>query len=159
MNTREVALKYFDIVDGPDIATAKSLGVLPEVSIDQGKMTIQDLYKAANRDARGNLHLVYGKKTVHKVEITWGLLTRKEWGTLLAFIKSKVDTGQCSFYCKVFMPDFGELRIIEMYAGDRSAVPYLVNPGDPTQPLDAEVNKTAGMPTYWKNCQCNFIEI
>ena len=153
MNTREVAIKYFDIVDGPDIATAQSLNVLPEVSIDQGKMTIQDLYKAANRDARGNLHLVYGKKTVHKVEITWGLLTRNEWGKLLAFIKSKVDIGQCSFYCKVFMPDFadektgeGEIRIIEMYAGDRSAVPYLVNP-------------TTGMPTYWKNCQCNFIEI
>lgn len=158
MNTREVAVKYFDIVDGPDIATAKSLGVLPDVSIDQGKMTIQDLYKAANRDAKGNLHLTYGKKTVHKVEITWNLLTRKEWEDLLIFIKGRVAVGNCSFYCKVYLPDFGEIRIIEMYAGDRSAVPFLVNPGNPNDPTDP-INETAGLPTYWKSCQCNFIEI
>lgn len=158
MDTRVVALKYFDIVDGPDIVTAKSLGVLPEVSIDQGKLTIQDLYKAANRDANGNMHLTYGKKTVHKVEITWGLLTRAEWSTLLNFIKGRVSVGNCSFYCKVYLPDFDEIRIIEMYAGDRSATPYMVNAGNPDNPADP-INQTAGMPKYWKGCQCNFIEI
>lgn len=158
MNTREVAIKYFDIVDGPDISTAKSLGVLPDVSIDQGKMTIEDLYKAANRDANGNMHLTFGKKTIHKVEITWNLLTRQEWETLLLFIRSRVSVGNCSFYCKVYLPDLGEIRIIEMYAGNRSAIPFLVNPGNPDNPADP-INQTAGLPTYWKSCQCNFIEI
>lgn len=158
MKTREVAVSYFDIVDGPDIATAKSLGILPDVSIDQGKIIIQDLYKAANRDAKGNLHLTYANKTIHKVEITWGLLTRKEWADLLAHIKSQTSIGKCSFYCKVYLPDFDEIRIIEMYAGDRSAIPYMVNPGNP-EDLSDEKNQTAGLPKYWKNCQCNFVEI
>lgn len=158
MNTREVAVHYFDIVDGPDALTAKSLGVLPEVSIDQGKLTIQDLYKAANRDANGNMHLTFGKKVIHKVDITWGLLTRQEWEGLLQFIKGRVGVGNSSFYCKMYLPDYGGMQILNMYAGDRSATPFLVNPGNPSDPADP-INLTAGYPTYWKNCQCNFIEI
>lgn len=158
MRTREVVVQYFDIVDSPDLATAKSLGIIPDVSIDQGKCIIQDMYKAANRGANGNLHLTYSGKTLHKIEITWGLLTRDEWVSLLQFIKSRVGVGNSSFYCKVYLPDFGQMQIIEMYAGDRSAVPFLVNPGNPDD-LSDPINDTAGFPTYYKNCQCNFIEI
>lgn len=157
MKTREVALAYFDIVDGPDIATAKSLNVIPDVSIDQGKIDIEDQYKTASRNALGNLRLKYSGKTIHKISITWGLLTRTEWVTLLEYIKSTIANNE-GFYCKVFLPDYGGHRILKMYAGNRSATPYMVNPGNPANPNDPS-NDTAGQPRYYKGCSCNFIEM
>lgn len=95
--------------------------------------------------ARNSSGKVVGQKIgrdQQKIEnVEWAVLTAEEWSNILRILDS-------NFYVTVTYPDMvtNDWITRTMYCGDRTAIPFKISP-------------TTGLPTMYKECKVNFIDV
>lgn len=112
---------------------------VPFAAYESGKQTIAtvvDQARTADGIVRGS---VISK--ANKIELKWAVLTPNTWKDICTFFDKH-------FYFNATYYDMqtGQFESKKMYVGDRSAVPFKINPD-------------TGIPTYYLNCQANIIGV
>lgn len=117
---------------------------LPSPALDSGKITISTLVDGG-RNQNGNfIGQVIGNDKL-KVEMKFNVLSPTEMKNLLA-IFDRSQGGSFVNRFRVFDPRINGFTYLTMYVGDRSGVPYKVNPQTMT-------------PSFWRDVSANLIQV
>ena len=118
---------------------------IPEPAYGSGQVTISTMVNAG-RNAQGNfIGQVIGNDKL-KVELNWKVLTPTQFKDLLALF-DRSQGGKFVNTFTVYDPRTMTYRDLDMYVGDRSGQPIMVN------------NPGTGHPKYWVDIQANLIEV
>lgn len=125
------------------IETASGIA-LPTPAFGSGKTIISTVVDGG-RNTEGNfIGSVVGDDKL-KIECTFKALTPEQMMNLLKIFDRK-QGGRFVNTFRVFDPRVNDFVYMEMYVGDRSGTPYLVNPN-------------TMRPSYWTDVQANLIQI
>ena len=117
---------------------------LPAPAFGSGKVTISTIVDGG-RNTEGNfIGSVVGDDKL-KVECTFPALRPEEMKKLLRIFDRK-QGGRFINTFRVFDPRVNGFVLMDMYVGDRSGTPYLVNPN-------------TMRPSYWRDVQANLIQV
>ena len=118
---------------------------IPTPALESGNVTISTLVDGA-RNANGKFigETIGGDKL--KIEMSWNILTPTEMRNLLK-IWDRDQGGKFHKNFRVYDPRIMDYRTVNMYVGDRSGKPLMV-----------DVNGS-GHPRYWTDVQANLIEV
>jgi len=112
---------------------------VPFAAYESGKQTIAtmvDQARTADGIVRGT---VIAKAS--KVELKWAVLTPETWAQICDFFDKHFY-----FYAQFWDMQTNSFQTKEMYVGDRSAQPFLID-------------SFTGKPKYYLNCQANIIGV
>jgi hypothetical protein len=125
------------------IQTATGIA-LPAPALDSGKVTISTVVDGG-RNTEGNfVGAVVGDDKL-KIECSFNVLKPTEMMNLLKIFDRK-QGGRFVNTFRVFDPRVNDFVYLDMYVGDRSGTPYLVNPN-------------TMRPSFWKDVQANLIQV
>ena len=128
-------MAYIAFADGTAIPTPK---------IESGTITIATNVDGARNESGNFVGQVVGDDKL-KVELSWAYMTGED---LLAFFQ-KFDRKKGGKFVNSFVlfdPRTGVLTTLQMYVGDRSATPYMVD-------------SVTGVPEGYINVKANLIEV
>lgn len=117
---------------------------LPPPAMGSGTVTISTIVDGG-RNTNGDFigSVVGGDKL--KVNMSFKVLTNDQIMTLLR-IFDREQGGRFVNRFRVFDPRINDFRWLDMYVGDRSGTPYMVNPD-------------TMKPSFWTDIQANLIQI
>ena len=84
-----------------------------------------------------------GKRNLSKINLSWSVLTAKQWADIQNAIKGSTDSS-ILFYVRYFDMERSSFIIRRMYAGDRSAKPLFLNDD--------------GTVKMWQSCTVNLVD-
>ena len=117
---------------------------LPTPALDSGKVTISTIVDGG-RNVEGNfIGSVVGDDKL-KVECKFNILYPDQMMNLLKIFDRK-QGGHFVNTFRVFDPRVNGFVFMDMYVGDRSGTPYMVN-------------KQTMQPSFWRNVQANLIQV
>lgn len=117
---------------------------LPTPAFGSGKTIISTIVDGG-RNTEGNfIGSVVGDDKL-KIECTFSALTPEEMRNLLRIFDRK-QGGRFVNTFRVFDPRVNDFVYMEMYVGDRSGTPYLIDPN-------------TMRPSFWTNVQANLIQV
>lgn len=125
------------------IETASGVA-LPAPALDSGRVTISTIVDGG-RNANGDfIGSVIGDDKL-KIEMTFPTLSPDQMVSLLK-IFDRPQGGHFINRFRVKDPRTGNFTYMDMYVGDRSGTPYMVN----RQTME---------PAFWRNIQANLIQV
>lgn len=125
------------------IETADGIA-LPTPALDSGNITISTLVDGG-RNQNGNfIGQVIGDDKL-KIEMTFNVLYPDEMMTLLRLFDRRYGGAFVNRF-KVFDPRINDYAYYNMYVGDRSGFPYMVD-------------KATGKPKFWRQVKANLIQV
>lgn len=125
------------------IETASGIA-LPTPALDSGRVTISTIVDGG-RNVEGNfIGSVVGDDKL-KIECKFNVLSPVEMQNLLT-IFDRQQGGHFTNTFRVFDPRVNDFVYMEMYVGDRSGTPYMVN-------------KKTMSPSFWHSVQANLIQV
>nr|DAI28906.1 MAG TPA: hypothetical protein [Caudoviricetes sp.] len=125
------------------VETAKGIA-LPPPLLGSGNISISTLVDGG-RNGNGNfIGQVVGDDKL-KLEMSFPALSPAEFMGLLKIFDRKRG-GECRNTFRVFDPRGNDFVYMDMYVGDRSGTPYLVNP-------------QTMRPSFWRDVKANLIQV
>lgn len=123
----------------------------PKRGLSLDVMTIVDSARNANGVVVGQK---IGRDQQKLNSMEWPYLTAAQWKTVLQFFRPGFYA-----YVKYISPETNGLTTRKMYPGDRSAEPWMMDVGNPTQidPDHPEIYMVK--PTHYINCKVNLIDV
>lgn len=125
------------------IETASGIA-LPTPALESGKVTISTLVDGGRNSEGMFIGSVIGDDKL-KVECKFNVLDPEQMQTLLQ-IFDRNQGGHFINTFRVFDPRVNDFVYLDMYVGDRSGTPYMVN-------------KKTMQPSFWRNVQANLIQV
>lgn len=125
------------------IETASGIA-LPIPALESGKVTISTLVDGGRNSEGMFIGSVIGDDKL-KVECKFNVLDPEQMQSLLQ-IFDRNQGGHFINTFKVFDPRVNDFVYLDMYVGDRSGTPYMVN-------------KKTMQPSFWRNVQANLIQV
>lgn len=116
------------------------LNILPDLAIDSGNYTEQDIYSSEVLNANGKRIADYLTTKV-TIDCIFPPLSSQEWNDIL----SHLDSNK-TFYVKYFSPRTKQLEVIKAYVMERVATPNFVS-------------EASGEPEFYTNCGFQIIEV
>ena len=117
---------------------------LPTPALESGKVTISTLVDGGRNSEGMFIGSVIGDDKL-KVECKFNVLDPEQMQTLLQ-IFDRNQGGHFINTFRVFDPRVNDFVYLDMYVGDRSGTPYMVN-------------KKTMQPSFWRNVQANLIQV
>lgn len=125
------------------IETATGMA-LPEPAIDSGRTTISTIVDGG-RNVNGDfIGSVVGDDKL-KIEMNFSVLYPDQIKNLLRIFDRR-QGGHFVNRFRVYDPRIGGFTYLDMYVGDRSGTPYMVN-------------RQTMTPTFWRDVQSNLIQV
>jgi hypothetical protein len=125
------------------IETASGVA-LPAPALESGRVTIATIVDSG-RNSYGNfIGSVVGDDKL-KVDMNFSVLYPEQMANLLK-IFDRPQGGHFINRFRVFDPRINDFTYMDMYVGDRSGTPYMVN-------------KQTMKPAFWRNVQANLIQV
>ena len=123
---------------------------LPAPTYSSAKQTSSTLVNSARSASNGQVYAQRVSNTnLTKIEIVWKYLTAKQWSDIQKKILNSYDslneTKGFYVWIKYFDMEYAEFKCKKFYAGDRTAVPFKLNP-------------TTKEVIGWLDCTVNFID-
>ncbi len=117
---------------------------LPPPELGSCGVTISTMVDGARNGNGDFIGQVVGDDKL-KIEVSFGMLTPSEMQTLLSLFDRKRG-GKFINTFRVFDPRVNDFVYMDMYVGDRSGTPYLVNP-------------QTMRPSFWRDVKANLIQV
>lgn len=117
---------------------------LPAPALGSGKTTISTLVDGGRNTNGDFIGSVVGDDKL-KIEMNFAALRPEEMQRLLAVFDRR-QGGRFVQRFRVFDPRVNDFVWLDMYVGDRSGTPYLVDPA-------------SLRPAFWKDVQANLVEV
>lgn len=125
------------------IETASGIA-LPAPALGSGKITISTLVDGGRNTNGDFIGSVVGDDKL-KIEMNFSVLRPEEMQRLLAVFDRR-QGGRFVQRFRVFDPRANDFVWLDMYVGDRSGTPYLVDP-------------VSLRPSFWKDVQANLVQV
>lgn len=117
---------------------------LPAPALGSGKITISTLVDGGRNTNGDFIGSVVGDDKL-KIEMNFSALRPDEMQRLLSVFDRR-QGGRFVQRFRVFDPRVNDFVWLDMYVGDRSGTPYLVDP-------------VSLRPAFWKDAQANLVEV